>query len=156
MVEIYTDGATSNNGYEDSLGGWAFVFVVDGISVYEEAGALANATNNRCELTAIIKGCQRALEFFDDEELVVLSDSAYCINCYTQEWYKNWMKNGWINSKKEPVMNKDLWKELIPFFKNPRFSFKKVKGHSLNKYNERADKLAKETKFSSIMEAKIC
>ena len=50
--------------------------------------------------------------------------------------------NGWLNSKKQPVANKELWEKLIPYFENPRFSFEKVKGHSGNQLNELVDKMA--------------
>ena len=52
------------------------------------------------------------------------------------------VSNGWINSKKEPVANKELWLQLIPYFENPLFSFLKVKGHNGDKFNELADELA--------------
>jgi ribonuclease HI len=68
-------------------------------------------------------------------------------NCYTQKWYKNWEVNGWRNSKKEPVANKDLWEQLIKWFEMPEFEFKKVKGHATDdseftKWNNYVDELA--------------
>ena len=96
----------------------------------------------------MIKGCEKALELSGGKEnITVLSDSAYCINCYKQGWWRAWVSNGWVNSKKEPVANKELWRQLIPFFENPLFSFVKVKGHNGNDtadayWNDIVDKMA--------------
>ena len=65
-------------------------------------------------------------------------------NCYTQEWYENWQRNGWINSKGEDVANQDLWIEIIPYFDNFWYNFKKVDGHSGIYWNEECDKLAQD------------
>lgn len=144
MVEIYTDGATSNNGYEGSYGGWAFIVVENDKIIRAGKGHEDNTTNNQCELIAIINACYYAEEL--GAPVTIFSDSAYCVNCYKQKWYKNWLKNGWVNSKNEPVANRILWERLIPFFENPNFSFEKVKGHSINKYNNIVDKMAVEAK----------
>ena len=145
---IYTDGATSGNGYEGAQGGVAYLIMKDGMIVNMYAAPITNATNNICELEAMIEGCRAAIIWADamwkdtDPHFTVCSDSAYIINCYKQEWYKKWQENGWINSKKQPVANKELWEELIPYFKDSRFSFEKVMGHSGDKYNEIVDRMA--------------
>ena len=93
------------------------------------------------------EGCIWAKEFYPLEKITIRTDSAYCHNCYTQKWYKNWQKNGWKNSKKEPVANKTLWLQLIPFFENTNFIFEKVKGHTGAKdWNNEVDKLAVEAR----------
>ena len=79
------------------------------------------------------------------DEVVVRTDSAYIHNCYSQKWYIGWEKNGWKNSKKEPVKNKELWEILIQAFKNPNISFEKVKGHEDDLWNNFCDKLAVES-----------
>ena len=76
------------------------------------------------------------------DEVILYTDSAYLCNCYLNKWYSSWERNGWRNSKKEPVANKDLWEKLIPYFKNPQITISKVKGHSGNYYNELVDELA--------------
>ena len=105
---------------------------------------------------AIIEGCKKAEELAileQDSEcefyknIYVYSDSAYIINCYSQKWWVNWEKNGWINSKKQKVANRELWESLIYYFKKPNFYFKKVPGHSNNKWNNYVDKLAVQAKF---------
>lgn len=138
--EIYTDGATSNNGHEGAKGGWAFIILKDNQIFLQGAGLIElGATNNICELEALIQACRRAPV---NATCTVYSDSAYCINCYTQKWYKKWQQNGWVNSKRQSVANRDLWEQLIPFFEDPRFEFKKCTGHSTNKWNNFVDALA--------------
>lgn len=145
-MEIYTDGATSNNGKDGAIGGWAYVIINDKKEIIcSERGCIENATNNICELTAIIKACEMAQKFWGCHH--IYSDSAYCINCYKQKWYRKWQQNGWINSNKKPVANQELWEKLIPFFENPLFNFEKVEGHSLKEnghayWNNYVDKLA--------------
>lgn len=138
-MDIYTDGATSGNGTSNARGGWAFV--VPELKV-QGFGHVENATNQICELMAAINACKFAEKLNTSEIIVIKSDSAYLINCYNQEWWRGWEKNGWINSAKKPVANKNLWEDLIYYFTNPKFTFEKVKGHSNDEYNELADSLA--------------
>lgn len=141
---IYCDGAASNNGYENAIGGWAYVVLDEKENiVFENAEIEPGATNNRMELYAAYMGIYTLLEEKQDvEHIEVYTDSAYLHNCITQKWYENWMKNGWINAKKQPVANKQLWEHLIPYFVSPQIEFLKVKGHDGNKWNEYVDKLA--------------
>ena len=149
-MRVYCDGAASDNGNKDKrIGGWAYVIVSEDEQVLlTDAGARFGMTNNWGELVGMIKGCEKALELSGGKEnITVLSDSAYCINCYKQGWWRAWVSNGWVNSKKEPVANKELWLQLIPYFENPLFIFLKVKGHNGDKdkhsyWNNFADELA--------------
>lgn len=146
-IEIYTDGATSKNGYAGAKGGWAFV-IADGINPepYHEYGAILGATNQQMELMAAIKALDylEKIEFNFDTDINIYSDSAYLCNCFSQNWWGNWEKNGWRNAKKEPVANKELWQELIAQYKEAptKIHFIKVPGHAGNRFNEMADKLA--------------
>lgn len=143
MYKLYTDGATSNNGKEGAIGGWAYAILNDGELVGSAAEKVQPATNNICELTAILEGCRQVLPFLNElDNVEVYSDSAYCINCVNQHWYGVWRQNGWINSSKQPVKNKELWIQLIPFFDDPRFKWIKIKGHSGDQWNELVDKMA--------------
>ena len=143
MYKLYTDGATSNNGKEGAIGGWAYVILNDGELVGSAAEKVQPATNNICELLALIKGCETLLPLLNELDYVeVYSDSAYCINCFEQKWYKKWQRNGWVSASKQPVKNKELWEQLIPFFDDPRFKWIKVKGHSGDQWNELVDKMA--------------
>lgn len=141
---IYTDGATSGNGYEGAQGGWAWILLdEDNNIITKAAGHIYNATNNICELTAVVHVCSAVLP---DGEYTIYSDSAYIINCYKEKWYKKWQTNGWVNSKRQPVANKELWEKLIYYFEKPNFHFEKVKGHSTNEYNIMVDDMAVKAK----------
>ena len=149
---IYTDGATSDNGYEGAQGGWAWILLDEQERIIlKTVGHLDNATNNVCELTAVIDACRYAYHKMDltdpNPTFTIYSDSAYIVNCYKEKWYKKWQLNGWKNSKKQPVANKELWEHLIPYFEDSRFTFEKVKGHANNEYNNLVDKLAVEAKM---------
>lgn len=149
---VYTDGATSNNGYKGARGGWAYVVLEKDKIIKEESGYVPEATNNRCELIALINACKAICNIWGEH--IIYSDSAYCINCYKQKWYKKWQQNRWLNSKKQPVANQELWEKLIPFFENPNFEFRKVEGHDTNSksqnayWNNYVDKLAVKAKSS--------
>lgn len=145
IYNIFTDGATSKNGQDGAKGGWAFsIYNENGEWLIDGAGKEYNTTNNRMEMTAIIEGLFQIQPILKKEDqVVVYSDSAYCVNAVKQCWYKNWQKNGWLNSKKEEVKNKDLWELLIPYFEKENYFFEKVKGHNGITENEKVDKLAK-------------
>ena len=144
--EIYTDGSCSGNGKEKSPGGWGFLVLYDGKEEGEHSGGELSTTNNRMEMSAVLNACHCYDNEFNIEpaECVIHTDSAYIHNCITQGWWKNWVRNGWINSKKEPVKNKDLWLKIIPFFQRLDIKFEKVKGHNGNIWNEKADELARQ------------
>lgn len=143
MLEIYTDGACSRNGCKNNQGGWGFVVIKDETKIYENSGASKNTSNQKMELEAAIQACLYVSASFGDIEFVIYSDSAYLINCFNEKWYRNWMLNNWLNSKKQPVANSEQWKILIPFFNNPKVSWKKVKGHSgVQDWNAYVDNLA--------------
>ena len=101
---------------------------------------MKDTTNNVMELTAVIEAL-KLLKFNCNVKLY--SDSAYVVNAFNQKWIYGWMKNGWKNSNKEPVKNKELWEELYSLTKIHNVEFIKVKGHADNKYNNRCDELAR-------------
>ena len=152
IYKLYTDGATSNKGYEGAYGGYGWALIANDKLIEYGSGYICPATNNICELKGMIEGCKAAKAAAEPFDVVlVYSDSAYIVNCYKQGWYKNWERNGWINSKKQPVANKELWEELIPFFEKVYFKFEKVKGHSTDEsshsyWNNYVDRLAVEAK----------
>lgn len=135
-VVIYTDGACSHN---PGPGGWAAVLMY-GSRRKEISGGEKNTTNNRMELTAAIEALRRLKE---PCRVKLYTDSAYMVNCFQQRWYEKWERNGWINSKKEPVENKDLWQRLLALTRQHQVEFLKVKGHSDNEWNNRCDELAR-------------
>ena len=76
--------------------------------------------------------------------IMIFSDSAYIINCFKQNWYQKWLSNGWINSKRKPVENKDLWQQILSyhFHLGDHVNYFKVAGHSGIPENMEADRLA--------------
>lgn len=142
--EIYCDGSTRGNGYENSVGAWAWLVHEGENVIHTGYEAEKDTTNQRMELTAAAE----ALEYVMHElacpfdKVVVYTDSAYLHNCYVQKWYKNWEANGWKNAKKQPVANQDLWERLVKYFEYPEVEFVKVKGHAGNHYNEIVDTMA--------------
>lgn len=135
-VTIYTDGACSGN---PGPGGWGAMLMYKG-NKKEISGGKENTTNNVMELTAVIEGL-KLLKF--PCKVKVYSDSAYVVNAFIQKWIYGWIKNGWKNSSKEPVKNKELWQDLYELTKTHEVEFIKVKGHADNEYNNRCDELAR-------------
>lgn len=142
---IYTDGAVSGNGKTNAKGGWAYLVLhkETGAMIDCSSGGELNTTNQRMELLACISGCEAIKRFDPNGKVEIFSDSAYLINCRKAAWWKTWVRNGWKNSKKQPVANQDLWERLIPYFKDTEhFTFTKVKGHAGDRYNEQVDGMA--------------
>ncbi len=137
-ITIYTDGACSGN---PGPGGWGAV-LLSGSHTKEIYGGELETTNQRMELQAVIEALT-ALKV-TDWDVKVYSDSAYVVNAFQQNWLDKWQKNGWQNSKKEPVANQDLWHKLLLLTAKNRVKMFKVKGHAGDKYNERCDQLARQ------------
>ena len=135
-VIIYTDGACSGN---PGPGGWGSILMYKD-NKKEISGGKLDTTNNVMELTAVIEGL-KLLKF--PCKVKLYSDSAYVVNAFNEKWIYGWLKNGWRNSSKEPVKNKELWQELYDLTKVHEVEFIKVKGHSDNEYNNRCDELAR-------------
>lgn len=135
-VIVYTDGACSKN---PGPGGWAAVMKY-GEHIKELSGGEKQTTNQRMEITAVVEALRALKEPCD---VVVHSDSAYVVNCFKQKWYVNWRKNGWRNSKGDPVQNRDLWEALLEEMEKHQVEMKKVKGHAGVAWNERCDELAR-------------
>lgn len=149
MYEIYTDGAVSRNGHEKSVGAFAWTLSKNNVHLKEDSGRVVPATNNICEMKAILSACQYVETIMDCFDSVSIhSDSAYCIRCCNEKWYKKWLVSDWRNASKKPVKNKEIWEQLIPFFDDPRFTFVKVKGHNGDPKNEYVDYLAKKAKLA--------
>ena len=139
VIKIYCDGAFSGNQKKNNIGGWGAILIFND-KIKKINGGEKNTTNQRMELTACIK----ALEAIKSTQypIEIYTDSAYLYNCMQQKWYEKWEQNGWKNSKKMPIENKDLWEALLNLIKKYNPTFIKVKGHSGDKYNDEADKLA--------------
>ena len=131
-VVVYTDGACRGN---PGPGGWGWV-VPDGPWA---AGAAPETTNNRMELQAVLEALG-ALERHDPVEVV--TDSTYIVNCFEQRWWVGWQRRNWRNARKEPVKNQDLWAPLIELVLARGVTFRWVKGHGGDPWNDAADLLA--------------
>lgn len=134
-VIIYTDGACSGN---PGVGGWGVVLKYGRVEK-RLSGACAETTNNRMELTAVIEGLKALKE---PCSVKIYSDSAYTVNAFNNGWVDGWVKNGFLKADKKPVMNEDLWRELLPLTERHEVEFIKVKGHADDEYNNICDKLA--------------
>lgn len=134
MIEIFTDGACKGN---PGPGGWG-VLLRHGKHEKELFGGALNTTNNRMEMTAVI----RALEALKRSSRVkIYTDSQY-VQKGVQEWLTNWKARGWKTSDKKPVKNADLWQHLDLLLQQHQVGWQWVRGHAGHIENERADGLA--------------
>ena len=138
-IIIYCDGACSGNQLKKNKGGWGAVLKYNDYTK-EIYGGERNTTNQRMELTACIKALAEVKA--ENIDIEIHSDSAYLVNCIQKKWYEKWRINGWMNYKKKPVENKDLWISLLDLLARYNVKFIKVSGHSGVELNELADKLA--------------
>lgn len=134
-VEIYTDGACSGN---PGPGGWGAVLIYNGVEK-QLSGSEKETTNNRMELSAVITALKALKE---PCKVTLTTDSKYVCDAINKGWLNSWQKNSWKKADKKPVLNIDLWQELLPLLDKQRVEFIWVKGHNGHKYNEICDKLA--------------
>ena len=133
-VVIFTDGACSGN---PGNGGWGAYIEIDEKKI-ELSGSENNTTNNRMELKAVIS----ALAYLRKKrDIILFTDSKYVMKGI-QEWIQKWKTNNWKTSQKKTVKNKDLWVKLDNSCKKHNVSWKWVKAHAENKYNNLVDELA--------------
>lgn len=146
LVHIYTDGSCSPN---PGPGGWAAVLIMPTSGHRKEiSGAEAASTNNRMELTAAIK----ALETLTKPCRVVLhTDSRYLRDAFEAGWITKWQRNGWRTAGRKPVMNADLWQELIRLNETHDIQWKWVKAHADDVENNRCDELANEARKAFVL-----
>ena len=134
-VILYTDGACSGN---PGPGGWGAILLF-GEHKKELSGGEKSTTNNRMELTAVIRGLQALKETCIVE---LYSDSKYVIDALEKGWARSWRAKGWIKSDKKPALNPDLWEELLELCDRHTVNLHWVKGHASNPWNNRCDELA--------------
>jgi ribonuclease HI len=134
VIQIYTDGACRGN---PGPGGWAALLML-GTHEKELSGAEAHTTNNRMELTAVI----RALEALKRPVVAqIYTDSQYVMRG-TMEWLPAWKARGWRTAGRKPVKNQDLWERLDALSAQHRLEWHWVPGHAGVAGNERVDRLA--------------
>jgi ribonuclease HI len=135
FVEIFADGACSGN---PGVGGYGIILRSFNREK-ELSGCNPMTTNNRMELTAVIK----ALEALKKPcKVRVLTDSNYVVKGIT-EWVFTWRRNNWKNSQRQSVLNKDLWERLLNLANIHDIQWEWVKGHKDHAENKRCDKIAK-------------
>jgi ribonuclease HI len=135
-VEIFCDGACSGN---PGPGGYGAILRYGG-HVKELSGGARETTNNRMEMTAAIEALRQLTR---PCQVLVTTDSQYLVKGMT-EWIAGWQRKGWLNSKKEPVVNRDLWELLLSLAEPHSVRWQWVKGHAGHAENERCDQLARE------------
>jgi ribonuclease HI len=135
-VEIFCDGACSGN---PGPGGYGAILRYNGHEK-EISGGEPHTTNNRMELTAAIEALRRLTR---PCRVVVTTDSQYLVKGMT-EWIAGWQRRGWVNSKKEPVLNRELWEALASLADRHTIEWRWVRGHNGHVENERCDLLARE------------
>ena len=136
-VTLYTDGACSGN---PGPGGWGAILEYGGAEK-ELSGGEDSTTNNRMELTAVIRGLEALKEPCTVE---LYSDSKYVIDALQKGWAKGWRARGWIKSDKKPALNPDLWQRLLELTEMHQVHCHWVKGHADNPKNNRCDQMAVE------------
>jgi ribonuclease HI len=133
-VELFTDGACQGN---PGPGGWGVLLRYGGVEK-ELSGAEPATTNNRMELTAVIRGLEALKR---PCRVRVTTDSQYVRNGIT-DWIRRWRRNGWRTADRQPVKNSDLWRQLDEVAAGHEVEWHWVKGHAGHPENERADRLA--------------
>jgi ribonuclease HI len=133
-VDIFTDGACKGN---PGRGGWGAILRM-GKHEKELSGSDPATTNNRMEMTAVIRALKALIE---PCEVTIHTDSRYVIDGITR-WVDGWKRNGWVNASKQPVRNADLWHDLIEAVQRHEVHWQWVRGHDGHPENERVDRLA--------------
>jgi ribonuclease HI len=140
-VEIFTDGACKGN---PGPGGWGALLRM-GRHEKELSGSDPHTTNNRMELTAVIKALSALIE---PCEVILHTDSKYVMDGMTR-WIHGWQRNGWKTASKKPVQNAELWHDLIQVAGAHTIEWVWVKGHNGHPENERVDKLASDAAITA-------
>lgn len=133
-VVVYTDGACKGN---PGRGGWG-AWLRWGTHERELFGGEALTTNNRMELTAVIRALE-ALKRASNVDLYL--DSQY-VKHGIEQWIHTWKRNGWRTSDRKPVKNTELWRELDELVRQHAIRWHWVRGHADTPGNHRADALA--------------
>jgi len=136
VITVYTDGACRGN---PGRGGWAWAVPGGRFA----SGAEAATTNQRMEITAALEAL-RTLTADGASDVDVVSDSTYVVNCFKDRWWQGWQRRNWKNSQNKPVANRDLWEPLIELAvsSESNVTWRWVKGHSGDPWNDRVDELA--------------
>jgi len=136
IVEIFTDGACSGN---PGPGGYGALLKY-GDAAKEISGCEPYTTNNRMEMMAVIQALRQLKR---PCRIRLYTDSKYVMRGMT-EWLPSWIRRNWVTSQKKPVLNKDLWLQILALSQPHQIEWKWVRGHAGHPENERCDRLARE------------
>ena len=136
LVEIFSDGACSGN---PGPGGFGAILKY-GKETKEISGCEFVTTNNRMEMMAIIEALRQMKR---PCRIKVITDSDYVVKGMTK-WMPGWIKRNWLTAQKKPVLNRDLWEELLNLSRTHQIEWEWIKGHNGHPENERCDQLAKD------------
>jgi ribonuclease HI len=131
QIVIYTDGSSRGN---PGPGGYGVILMWKGHRKELSAG-YSYTTNNRMELMGVIAGLEAIKKA--PQRVTIYTDSQYIVNSIEKKWVFGWVKKGFRDKK-----NKDLWLRLLDSYRKHQVSFKWVKGHASNPFNNRCDELA--------------
>lgn len=136
-VVIFTDGSCLGN---PGPGGWAAKLSFNG-AVKHLSGGFAKTTNNRMELFSVISALSALTRFC---EVDLYTDSRYVRDAVEKGWLRSWQKKNWKKADGKPVLNKDLWEQLVPLLAAHKVKLHWVEGHAGHPDNEEVDDLARE------------
>lgn len=146
-LDVYVKGVatTTKKRGVGSAGGWAAIGVVDGEVIFRRSGSRIYSIAYKMELLAAVMGAKAAerLRARRDNEITechVYSENSILIKCYEYEWWRQWVKYDWVKYDGTPIKYEDIWRELLPYFKNRCFGFHL--NTEQNKYKEMAEQLA--------------
>ena len=135
-IILYADGACSGN---PGPGGWGVILKHTATKKTRElSGSERQTTNNRMELTAVIRGLETITK---PSKVTVVTDSQYVSKGMT-EWIENWLARNWKTANKKPVKNIDLWQTLLEVSGKHEVCWQWIEGHAGHPENERCDQLA--------------
>jgi ribonuclease HI len=144
-IRIYTDGGCSGN---PGPGGWAYVIITDKagqpVILTEKWGAQKATTNNRMEMTAVIAALEGLSRLkAKPGKVTVYTDSQY-VQKGMSEWIHSWKSNNWRTSSREAVKNQELWEHLDKLAGRFSITWKWVRGHAGDVFNEHCDRLTRQ------------
>ena len=135
-IKIYTDGACSGN---PGKGAFAFIILKDNEVIHKFSNGFKLTTNNRMELLAVIEALKYIKNLNILNNIEIYSDSKYVVDSINKKWLDNWIIKNFKN-----VKNIDLWKEYLKISNGLDLIFFWVEGHSINRYNNECDKIARD------------
>lgn len=136
-VTIYTDGSYKP---QTGAGGWGAVIIPKDGHIKELSGGCVDTSVLRMEMTAVLE----SLEFLQKQSKVLLYTDSLILTVGITEWIPRWEANGWVNDYDESIIDRDLWEQLDYQCKCAHVVVWNWIRRNRNKFNRRADRLARE------------